>query len=125
MAMGMSVSEYWDGEAELCRYYRKAEEIRLKKRNYEMWLQGAYVYNTMLAVYPVYHSFIKNPKPSPYLDFPFPLTEKEAAEQHRIKEQRKAELFKERVLAWAAQVNERFKEQDDAGSRSEQNQDNN
>lgn len=116
MAMGMTLSEYWDGEAELCRYYRKADEIRTKKRNEEMWLQGAYIYNVMLDVYPVYHSFIKHPKPTPYLEYPFPLSAEEAERQKEEKERRRAELFKEQMLAWAEKVNEQFKEQREDGS---------
>ena len=31
----------------LVKYYRKAEEIKNKQKNNEMWLQGAYIYDAL------------------------------------------------------------------------------
>ena len=131
MAMGMTYTEFWHGSADLPKYYREADKIRLQKKNQELWLEGLYYYSALISVAPVLIPFAKHPKPQPYMDFPIPLTEKEAEEQEQQRQKRKAELFKAQMLAWAEGINKQFAEQreveeqeeiDDGGDRAEQNQ---
>lgn len=78
LAMGMTTEEYWDGDAELTRFYRKADEIRNEKINQELWLQGLYVYEAISDIAPILHAFAKKgAKAKPYLKEPFPLSVKE------------------------------------------------
>lgn len=129
--MGMTLSEYWHGSAELPKYYREADKIRLRKKNQELWLEGLYYYNALMSVAPVLVPFAKNPKPQSYMDFPVPLTKEEAERQEKERRLQKEKLFKEQVLAWAEGINRRYAEEQaekqegeqDGGYRTEQNQD--
>ena len=47
MAMGVSFDEFWYGDYCRLKFYEKAYTNRLKKRDYDMWLQGAYVYQAL------------------------------------------------------------------------------
>ena len=84
MAMGMSVSEFWDGEPTLARYYRKAYELRQEVINNWEWRMGAYTFSAIATV--LGNAFKKKgQKPENYLDKPLPLHEK-------TEEEKKAEI---------------------------------
>lgn len=86
MAMGMSYAEYWDGDATLPRYYRKAQKIKNKQRNSEMWLQGMYYYEALIDASPLFRFSTKPTKPLPYPDMPYALDKKEIEEQKVLRE---------------------------------------
>jgi len=100
MAMGMSVSEFWDGEPKLVGYYRKAHEIRQELINAWEWRMGAYnlsAFGTILG-----NAFRKKgTKPEEYLTKPLPLHDKTDEEkQAEIKAQNdKFALTLERGMA--------------------------
>ena len=78
LAMGMSPTEFWDGDATLVKYYREAEEIRTERRNQELWLQGMYIYEAICDASPILRSFAKKgTKPIPYTKRPYPVTERQ------------------------------------------------
>lgn len=83
LAIGMSAREFWDGKPSLARAYRRAFELRRRQRNWEMWMQGAYIYDAMLRVAPVMRAALSKTKAEPgkYPEEPWPLTEKEAEER--------------------------------------------
>jgi len=49
LSIGMTYTEYWDGDNKLPRYFRRAYKEKLKQRDYEMWRQGLYVYEAVLV----------------------------------------------------------------------------
>lgn len=59
LAMGMSYDEYWYGDFELTRYYRKAYELKLERQYYDEWRQGIYVLEALLAASPAYREMGK------------------------------------------------------------------
>lgn len=72
MSYGMSPSEYWDGEADLVKWYREAYKLSMRQKNQELWLQGRYIYDAICAVSPILHAFAKKgTRPSPYHDEPY------------------------------------------------------
>lgn len=78
LSIGMTAEQYWDGDASLPRYYRKAEEMRTERRNQELWLQGMYIYEALCCVAPLQHAFAKKgTKPHPYTNQPYPITSHE------------------------------------------------
>ena len=81
MAMGMTYDEYWNGDPEMTKFFRKAYELKRKQKNYELWMQGKYIYEALGCISPLFHDWVKDPKPIPYLSEPFPLSKKEADEQ--------------------------------------------
>ena len=105
LSIGMSAEEYWNGDCELVKYYRKAQELRTHIKNQELWLQGLYVYEALCAVSPVLHAFAqKGTKPLPYPSRPYPLTEKEKEEQERLTQKEKRAKLKAAFINWSANL---------------------
>lgn len=105
----MTPEQYWDGDAELPKYYRKAYEIKCERRNQELWLQGAYVYEAILDAAPVLHAFAKrNTKPVPYPTEPYALTAKAVEDKREREQEREYEKNKAGMAAWAQAVNRKF-----------------
>ena len=84
----MSYHDYWYERADMLIRYHKAEQIRQKKRNNEMWLQGLYVHIAIGDLVPVLNPFSKEHKAKKYLSKPIPITKEEQEEQEREKVQR-------------------------------------
>lgn len=87
LAIGMTEEQYWDKDCQLVAAYRKADELRMNRKNQEMWLQGAYIYDALCRVSPLLHAFAKKgTKPIPYISEAYAITEKQA----ELKEEEKA-----------------------------------
>jgi len=106
MSIGMTYDEFWNQSVTLVVAYRKAAELRDKRRNQELWLQGMYIYEALCDASPLFRFSMKKGviKPEPYVKEPYPITLAEAKEREareaKIKEERlKAEfaLFAERI----------------------------
>jgi len=112
MAMGMTPYEYWEEDSDLAIYYRKAEEIRQEKLNWQLHLQGMYFYEAICCASPVFNPYAKKgTKPIPYRSVPYGVEEKESA--NKDAQTRKAmDIFS----AWAARYNNSRKELENAGS---------
>ena len=109
LAIGMTPEQYWDGDPELVKYYRKAEEIRNEKRNQELWLQGMYIYEALCDVSPIFHDFAKKgTKPRPYSTTPYALTVKEQKKEKEAKEKAVSSKGKRYMEALMASTNKKF-----------------
>nr|DAR74057.1 MAG TPA: hypothetical protein [Caudoviricetes sp.] len=108
MSIGMTPEQYWDGDCTLPRCYQKAHELKLAQRNQEMWTQGLYFYRALCSASPAFNPMAKDPKPLPYLNEPFPLTDKEAREQRERAEKKRMKEQMSVVSDWAERVNSRF-----------------
>ena len=110
LSIGMTPEQYWDSDPMLTKYYRKADEIRRKRRNEELWIQGMYIYEALCDVSPILHAFAKRgTKPTPYPDHPYALTASERVDEAKIKEQLEREKAKRYMEAKMARINKRFK----------------
>lgn len=109
LSIGMTDHQYWDGDPSLPRYYRKAEELRSKRKNEELWLQGLYIYEALYDVAPVLHAFAKrNAKPLPYPDHPYAISESDRKVEEQRKLEREKEEAKRYMLGKMANINKRF-----------------
>lgn len=95
MAMGMSYDEYWNGELERVKFYRKAFKFKKKQDNEKLWLQGAYIYKALEAIYPLFNAWADGVEVQPYVEYPFPLDAEEQKAQNT--EKAKAEMERMRT----------------------------
>lgn len=49
LSIGMSYEQYWNGDNELPKLYRKAYKMRQEQTNHEAWLHGLYVYDAFCS----------------------------------------------------------------------------
>lgn len=107
MSVGMSYDEFWNQDVDMVRAYRKADEMRRRRQNEVLWLQGMYIYEALCDVAPVFHAFAKKgTKPNPYAKEPYAITE----EQIREREEQEAKIRQERIKAEFAAFAERVKQ---------------
>ena len=112
LSIGMTYEQYWEGDCDLVKYYRQAEEIRNEKRNQELWLQGMYVYEAICDVSPILHAFAKKgSKPHPYPTKPYAISEKQVRKEQEEKERARFEKGKRYMESIMLSNNKRFKEQ--------------
>lgn len=106
MSIGMSRDEFWNGDVSAVKDYRKANELRDKRRNYEFWLQGMYIYEALCDASPLFRFSMKKGtvRPEPYCKEPYPITVAEARER----EERKQREFEKRLKAEFAALAERM-----------------
>lgn len=104
----MSVKEYWEEDGDLAIYYRKAEELRQEKTNWQLHLQGLYIYEAICDASPIFNPYAKKgTKPIPYRTVPYGVEEPKAI--NKTEQTRKAmEVFAARV----AKFNENYKRGD-------------
>lgn len=101
----MSYQDFWDGDPDMVRFYRDKHRHEMERRNTELWLQGAYVYEAILSAMPAFNFFGKKRKPVPYRDEPMPLTGGEKKKSEDRKAEKQLNAGKQFVEAWAAAVN--------------------
>lgn len=110
LSIGMTPEQYWDGDSMLAKYYREADELRRKRRNEELWLQGMYIYEALCDVSPVLRAFAKRgTKPVPYADHPYAITVRDREEEKKLEEKREREKAKRYMEAKMAEINKRYK----------------
>ena len=109
----MTYEEFWEKDVEMVRAYREADRIRQKRKDYDMWLQGRYVYDALCCASPILHAFAKEgTQPHPYTEEPYPRTKKDLEE----KQERIMKENAERFRAFVAMKNEERREKN--GQRS-------
>ena len=100
--MGMTWSQFWLDEPELAIAYRKAEAIRKRRKNEELWLEGVYMAEALSAT--VGNMFAKGQKHQ-YPSEPFPLTEEEQRERREREEKARMERIKAAFVAKSLKMN--------------------
>ncbi len=97
MSIGMTYDEFWNQDAAMVRAYRKADELKRRRQNETLWMQGWYMRDALLST--VGNMFAgKSSAPIEYPAEPYPVTaeqvaEKEAAEQRKMEERMKADMM--------------------------------
>ena len=96
LAMGMTYDEFWHGAPSLVRAYRKAHDMKRHEKNYELWMQGRYIFEALRCA-PLLVGFpekgYKMPSGAGYPDMPYPLSEKEAHEREIERENENTKRF--------------------------------
>lgn len=105
LSIGMTFDEFWNQDCTLVTAYREAEELRERRKDYFLWLQGYYVYAAVGALAPIFHDFAaKGTKAAPYLEAPLSTPKEEL-------EKKKALAERDSIIAWAKSWNARFEEE--------------
>lgn len=99
----MSYEEYWYGDVWMIEAYRKADKLKLARKNQELWLMGCYVYEALGDISPVLHAFAKSgTKPIPYRKEPYPLFSEQKTgdsdQQQEEKERLIAEVYMRQMI---------------------------
>ena len=109
MSIGMTYDEFWNQDVALVRVYSKAQEIRDRRENQAMWLQGMYIYEALCDVAPIIHAFAKKgTKPMPYPKEPYPISPAEIQEREEREARKKEERMKAEFAAFAAQMQKKM-----------------
>lgn len=88
--MGMTYSEYWEGDSWLVEDYRQADRLKQQRASDEAWLQGMYIYNAFGVV--LSNAFSGKTQPQKYLEKPirvipktkFEIQQEELAERNKV-----------------------------------------
>ena len=83
MAIGMTYDEFWYKDPRRVIAYRDAYEIKRRMLEAQLHKQGLYNYHALCDVAPSFA--LKPQQPTPYLDEPFPVSEKEKKERDELK----------------------------------------
>lgn len=109
LSIGMSEDQYWDKDCNLVTYYRKAEELRSHHKNQDLWLQGAYFYDALCRVSPIFHAFAKkSAKPLPYPDEPYAITNQQNKSKQAEKEKNVYDKNKKLMEGFMIRNNKKF-----------------
>lgn len=97
LAIGMTPEQFWDGDCRLTESYRRADELKQRRRNQDLWLQGMYFYEALCDVSPILQAFAKKgTKPTPYSPEPYAVTEKQVKEKKERQERLRYEKQRQR-----------------------------
>ena len=97
----MTYDQFWVGDPALCGAYRKAEEIRKRRMNEELWLSGIYTAEALASTVGNMFSKTKYKYPSE----PRPITRDEIEERKERERRAKMEKIKTAFTAKALAVN--------------------
>lgn len=88
MSIGMTPEQYWCGEPALAVWYRESFRIKKERRNWEMWLQGMYIYDAICDASPILRPFAnkKGTRAVPYPSEPYDLGLAKSPEEKREKQ---------------------------------------
>lgn len=113
LSIGMSYDLYWQGDVCAVRHFRKADKLRQKRRNTELWLQGLYVYEAIGDMTPVLRPFAKNgTKPVEYPSEPYALNKEDIEAKRKREREAKTEALRIKLKTWAAEVNKKFTQEE-------------
>ena len=101
----MTYEQFWFGEPEQASAYRKADEIRRRRMNEELWLGGMYTADALDAT--VVNMFKKNNKHK-YPTEPRPITRDEIKERQEREQRAKVEKIKATFMSRALDVNKKI-----------------
>lgn len=102
LSFGMSAEQFWEGDPGLAPGYRKADSIRRRRKNEELWLGGIYMAEALSAT--VGNMFSKGTKHK-YPSEPIPITEEEQQERREREQKARMDRIKAAFVAKALKTN--------------------
>lgn len=84
ISIGMTPDEFWCGDPLLVIYYRRANKLKNERKNSELWMQGAYVYEAICKAHPLFQLYAPEGTTAlPYSSEPYCLNKKELEKRQR------------------------------------------
>ena len=106
LSIGMSSREYWEGDALLPRYFRRAFKLRQERENEQAWLHGLYVYDATISALTHLSKDKKDHKSYAVKPYSFTPEEVEEEREEKVAEaQAQAEVW---MKAWATATQKQF-----------------
>ena len=103
MSIGMTYDEFWNQDVAMVRAYRKAEELRRRRQNETLWMQGWYIRDALLST--VGNMFSgKSSAPIEYPAEPYPVTADQVAEKKALEHKKMEERMKADLMAMSARM---------------------
>ena len=102
LSIGMTYELFWDGEPELAAAYRKADAMRRRRTNEELWLNGVYMSQALVST--VGNMFSKGNKHK-YPSEPLPITADDVQERKEREQMAKAERIKAALISRTLAIN--------------------
>lgn len=115
MSIGMSYHDYWDGDADMPKYFRDKYKAENDIINYRLWILGSYIYEAILDASPALNPLMKDHTPVPYRANPFPLDDKEKQRLEKLEEKNKFNKAVSSMKGWAKSVNDKRLEVQNGG----------
>jgi hypothetical protein len=103
MSIGMTYDEFWNQDVTMVRAFRKADELKRRRQNEILWMQGVYIREALLST--VGNMFSgKGSTPIEYPKEPYPITEEQVEEKKERERKSMEERMKADLLAIAARM---------------------
>ena len=103
MSIGMTYDEFWNQDVAMVRAYRKSDELKRRRQNEMLWMQGWYIRDALLST--VGNMFSgKGSVPIEYPAEPYPVTAEQVAEKKELERSRMEERMKADMMAFAARM---------------------
>ena len=103
MSIGMTYDEFWNQDVAMVRAYRKADELKRRRQNETLWMQGWYMRDALLST--VGNMFAgKSSAPIEYPAEPYPVTAEQVEEKKALEHKRMEERMKADFMALSARM---------------------
>lgn len=97
LALGMSPSQYWEGDCWLFAAYREARRLENERQEWAHWEIGTYVYDAILRCSPVLNPFSKSHKAQPWVEEPYGVAARRTPAERSAHMEKQAH---EKMIAW-------------------------
>lgn len=103
MSIGMTYDEFWNQDVAMVRAFREADELKRRRQNETLWMQGWYIRDALLST--VGNMFAgKSSVPIEYPAEPYPVTTEQVEEKKRQEHKKMEERMKADFMAMAARM---------------------
>lgn len=105
LSIGMTPAEYWEGDNDLPKEFRKAYKLRQENENYKAWLNGLYFYDAFMSA--MSHLNKNQSDYKSYAERPYDFTPRKE-EEKVIEAQAQAEVW---LKSWVSATQKMFKKE--------------
>ena len=108
MSYGMTYEQFWDGDVCAHKAYKEAAKLLIKRQNEQAHLQGAYIYEALAAVAPLFRG-MKPSRAQAYRKEPYDIFAEDAKRREEEEQRKRYVNIKDKVAAFAKAFNDKRK----------------